>query len=139
MEFLDFKLFESAEVGYESFDSYIYIKYIKESTSDDFRAIWNYTFELMDKYSDNKWFIDQTHQNVFPSDQKWHYEVWFSKVMELHPFSFENPRYIALIMPLNFYAEFTTQEFIDNNSGGGLTTNIFKTNEEAIQWLNTRN
>jgi hypothetical protein len=132
---LGYKKFDSAEVGFNQQDGYLYLNYLKESTSEDFRTLWLYVLELTDLYPHYKLLINQKKQNAFPSDQKWLVEEYavFAKVR--FPLSVEQTRYIALIPAENFYIEYTTSEYLDSSNVGGSCIQMFNNEEEALSWL----
>ena len=135
MQSLDYKKFESAEVFYNQIGDYVYVQYLNPSKSDDFKATWNYALELKIKYRTNKWLIDKTFENVYPADMKWLYNVWVKKSNASSPLSENNPRYIAMIMPLNFYCQYSVEEFIRKNSSPTYVFHLCKDHEEAHAWF----
>ncbi len=132
----DFRKFDSAEVDYNLEGRYGSIKWLKESRSDDFKAIWLYVAALKEKHNINKWFFDKTFESIYPNDDKWKKNQLFKESVDIDSFTRENSLHVAIIMPLNFYTEVVTTEFINEKSKlEGYNFKIFKSPEEARIWL----
>jgi len=129
---------KKCESGYAGFDEegkFIKVSFSKSAKSDEFRLIWNYTLDLMKKYGPNKWVINEANLSVMPEDRNWHQSEWFGQSIAIQQLDEKQPRYIALIMSKNFFLEFQTKKFIENNSAPGLIINVFPTEEKAREWL----
>ncbi len=127
---------KTIHLEYNEADSYIYIKYLKASTSEEFRTMWNDALDMAVEWQCQKWLLDQRKQSVLPVDQVWVTNDWFPRSMQRLPTSQENPSYIAIIESENFFIKYSADRFIQENSMPNMTTTIFRSEIEAKVWLN---
>ncbi len=127
--------FKSIEVAYNEEHGYIYVNYSGASQSEDFRAAWDKTIELLKKHEATKWLINQKKQSIYPDDQTWLSGDWFPRSMAALPPTADKPRFVATIQAENFFTEFSTSKFIKENSSDVFKINVFRTEDEAVKWL----
>lgn len=121
--------------GYEPAGQYIYVNFTGIAKSADFRNVWNHALGLISRYNAKRWVINESQLNIMPEDREWHQKVWFVKSLEANPLDPEDPRLIALIMSKNFFMEFSTKQFIEQNSAPGFVINVFQDDEAAKAWV----
>ena len=80
----------------------------------------------------SEWLIDQKTMSVHPQDYQW----FFEEFIKQNKF-FSRESYVAIVIPKNFYCEFTLNQYLQNYFPSG-TLNIarFDKKENAIVWLN---
>ena len=127
--------FDSIVVVYNEQERFIHMDHIKPSKSEDVVSAWNYALKIASENQCSKWVINEKNKSVLPKDQEWLQQDWYSRSLELIPFSEKAPRYIALVKSDNFFVEFSTDNFVKENSFPGLELNVFKSVADGKSWL----
>ncbi len=118
-------------------DSYkcMYVKYLKASSSEEFRSVWNRALEIAIEKQCRRWLLDQRKQSVHPKDQDWIIQEWYPQSLQKLPFSPETPSHVAVVESENFFIKYTSEKFIKEVGAPGLTTATFRSEKEAREWL----
>jgi hypothetical protein len=98
--------------------------------SDVLRNVLETGLSLLSRHKTSKWLSDDRMHVVFTTkDVEWSKNDWFPRALDA------GWKYWAIVQPENEIGKLNLEQFTFDYSRKGITIKIFKTPEEAYEWL----
>jgi hypothetical protein len=113
---------EESGVVHHQFKKYVY--------GAPFREVLERGLDLMNEKKARKWLSDDRKNSaLIPQDAEWAQSDWSPRV---HAAGW---KYWAIVLPENVIGKMNMQQFIDDQSSGGVTVQVFSDPNQALGWL----